>query len=65
MILKPKRLERLKRILAEEPVPFSHFLIDNFNRKHSYLRISVTERCSLRCKHQYYCVFLFEKNIVI
>ena len=26
-------------------------LIDNFNRTHTYLRISVTERCNLRCRY--------------
>lgn len=29
--------------------PFSAFLTDTFNRQHDYLRISVTERCNLRC----------------
>ncbi|KAF2744101.1 hypothetical protein M011DRAFT_470764 [Sporormia fimetaria CBS 119925] len=29
--------------------PFSDFLMDTFNRQHDYLRISVTERCNLRC----------------
>ncbi|KAH0556875.1 hypothetical protein GP486_005335 [Trichoglossum hirsutum] len=29
--------------------PFSSFLTDNFQRQHDYLRISVTERCNLRC----------------
>lgn len=29
--------------------PFSDFLTDNFNRQHDYLRISLTERCNLRC----------------
>ncbi|KAJ6088716.1 hypothetical protein N7486_009977 [Penicillium sp. IBT 16267x] len=29
--------------------PFSDFLTDKFNRQHDYLRISVTERCNLRC----------------
>ncbi|KAL2366867.1 hypothetical protein RJZ56_000199 [Blastomyces dermatitidis] len=29
--------------------PFSDFLTDTFNRQHDYLRISVTERCNLRC----------------
>lgn len=28
-------------------------LIDSYNRKHSYLRISVTDRCNLRC---FYCL---------
>lgn len=29
--------------------PFSDFLTDTFNRQHDYLRISLTERCNLRC----------------
>jgi GTP 3',8-cyclase len=29
--------------------PFSDFLTDTFRRQHDYLRISVTERCNLRC----------------
>lgn len=29
--------------------PFSDFLTDSFRRQHDYLRISVTERCNLRC----------------
>ncbi|OOQ82837.1 molybdopterin cofactor biosynthetic protein [Penicillium brasilianum] len=29
--------------------PFSEFLTDTFHRQHDYLRISVTERCNLRC----------------
>ncbi|KAL2871828.1 uncharacterized protein BJX67DRAFT_88756 [Aspergillus lucknowensis] len=29
--------------------PFSAFLTDTFTRQHDYLRISVTERCNLRC----------------
>ncbi|KAL4915487.1 hypothetical protein BDW62DRAFT_188306 [Aspergillus aurantiobrunneus] len=29
--------------------PFSAFLTDTFDRQHDYLRISVTERCNLRC----------------
>ncbi|KAF3309708.1 hypothetical protein TWF173_010688 [Orbilia oligospora] len=32
-----------------EAKPFSEFLTDNFNRQHNYLRISITERCNLRC----------------
>ena len=31
--------------------PFSHFLTDGFSRRHDYLRISVTERCNLRCTY--------------
>ncbi|MCJ1250782.1 hypothetical protein MMC30_008010 [Trapelia coarctata] len=29
--------------------PFSAFLTDTFSRQHNYLRISITERCNLRC----------------
>jgi len=29
----------------------SHCLTDRFGRKHSYLRISLTERCNLRCNY--------------
>ncbi|KAJ5256674.1 hypothetical protein N7478_012778 [Penicillium angulare] len=29
--------------------PFSEFLTDSFNRQHDYLRISISERCNLRC----------------
>ncbi|KAG5930599.1 hypothetical protein E4U53_002204 [Claviceps sorghi] len=29
--------------------PFSEFLTDKFHRQHDYLRISITERCNLRC----------------
>jgi len=29
--------------------PFSSFLTDTFHRQHDYLRISITERCNLRC----------------
>ncbi|WP_010178457.1 GTP 3',8-cyclase MoaA [Aquimarina agarilytica] len=29
----------------------SNILTDNFNRKHTYLRISLTEKCNLRCTY--------------
>ncbi|CAK8680214.1 unnamed protein product [Clavelina lepadiformis] len=50
---KPARIEHLRTKLKNEPLPFSHFLMDKFNRKHTYLRISLTERCNLRC---HYCM---------
>ena len=40
------RLERLK-----DAQPFSAFLTDSFSRHHTYLRISLTERCNLRCTY--------------
>lgn len=42
--------ERLARLRSDPtPTPFSSFLTDHFSRQHTYLRISVTERCNLRC----------------
>ncbi|KAI8174097.1 Molybdenum cofactor biosynthesis protein 1 [Colletotrichum sp. SAR 10_75] len=38
-----------RRELIKDAKPFSDFLTDNFHRQHDYLRISVTERCNLRC----------------
>lgn len=46
----PVRHGRVSRLRGESsPRPLSSFLTDNFSRKHSYLRISITERCNLRC----------------
>ncbi|KAL7273712.1 hypothetical protein RUND412_003419 [Rhizina undulata] len=39
-----KRWEKIK-----SAKPFSEFLTDTFARQHTYLRISITERCNLRC----------------
>ncbi|EMD32642.1 hypothetical protein CERSUDRAFT_118672 [Gelatoporia subvermispora B] len=33
--------------------PVAPFLVDAFDRRHNYLRISLTERCNLRC---FYCM---------
>lgn len=41
--------ERIEAIDATRP--FSNFLTDTFNRKHDYLRISITEKCNLRCTY--------------
>ncbi|KAI9556946.1 hypothetical protein GHT06_016740 [Daphnia sinensis] len=32
-------------------LPFSSFLTDSHGRQHNYLRISLTERCNLRCQY--------------
>lgn len=37
------------REAVRQAKPFSEFLTDTFSRQHDYLRISVTERCNLRC----------------
>ncbi|KAH0275350.1 molybdenum cofactor biosynthesis prote, partial [Aureobasidium melanogenum] len=38
-----------RRQAIKSAKPFSDFLTDKYNRQHDYLRISVTERCNLRC----------------
>eukprot|EP00070_Physeter_catodon_P013360 XP_007130168.2 molybdenum cofactor biosynthesis protein 1 isoform X8 [Physeter catodon] len=40
-----------RRFLMEHAAPFSAFLTDSFGRRHSYLRISLTEKCNLRCQY--------------
>lgn len=41
----------LRHRLTKPVKPFSDFLTDGFSRQHDYLRISVTERCNLRCTY--------------
>ncbi|XP_034015487.1 molybdenum cofactor biosynthesis protein 1 isoform X1 [Thalassophryne amazonica] len=35
----------------DDNIPFSAFLTDSFGRRHNYLRISLTEKCNLRCQY--------------
>lgn len=42
---------RLAHLRASNTKPFSAFLTDRFHRQHTYLRISLTERCNLRCTY--------------
>lgn len=42
-------VESPRRQRLREAKPFSDFLTDTYDRQHDYLRISVTERCNLRC----------------
>ncbi|KAI0389825.1 molybdenum cofactor biosynthesis prote [Xylariaceae sp. FL0594] len=44
----PNRLVT-RQELVKHARPFSDFLTDTFHRQHDYLRISLTERCNLRC----------------
>ncbi|KAL2257030.1 hypothetical protein VTK26DRAFT_761 [Humicola hyalothermophila] len=44
-----KRAPVSRRDRIRDAKPFSDFLTDTFHRQHDYLRISVTERCNLRC----------------
>ena len=48
-IQEPYITEPPRRRSLQDAKPFSSFLTDNFSRQHDYLRISVTERCNLRC----------------
>lgn len=42
-----------EKVLEDAPkvTPVSDMLIDSFGRLHTYLRISLTERCNLRCQY--------------
>ncbi|XP_049917812.1 molybdenum cofactor biosynthesis protein 1 isoform X2 [Epinephelus moara] len=46
-----KTKSRQVRLRDDSILPFSAFLTDNFGRRHSYLRISLTEKCNLRCQY--------------
>ncbi|KAJ5099973.1 hypothetical protein N7532_006974 [Penicillium argentinense] len=48
-IIPPHANATSRRKALKSAKPFSEFLTDTFNRQHDYLRISVTERCNLRC----------------
>lgn len=45
----PQTASPSRRRSIQDARPFSDFLTDTFNRQHSYLRISLTEKCNLRC----------------
>jgi len=50
--LEPKVPSRMKIKEKVKQIPdISEFLTDNFGRKHDYLRISLTEKCNLRCQY--------------
>ncbi|XP_077197975.1 molybdenum cofactor biosynthesis protein 1 isoform X3 [Paroedura picta] len=46
-----EEITRRKEFLSEHTAPFSAFLTDQFGRQHNYLRISLTEKCNLRCQY--------------
>ncbi|KAH9495515.1 Molybdenum cofactor synthesis protein 1 [Bulinus truncatus] len=45
------KFKSVKEKVASFDRPFSEFLTDTFGRQHTYLRISLTERCNLRCQY--------------
>lgn len=48
-----KRSAQARITAIDRMNPFSAALVDSFQRRHDYLRISLTERCNLRC---FYCM---------
>uniref|UniRef100_A0A665V048 Molybdenum cofactor biosynthesis protein 1 n=2 Tax=Echeneis naucrates TaxID=173247 RepID=A0A665V048_ECHNA len=40
-----------ERVKENGILPFSAFLTDSFGRRHNYLRMSLTEKCNLRCQY--------------
>ncbi|KAL8185610.1 UNVERIFIED_CONTAM: Molybdenum cofactor synthesis protein 1 [Gekko kuhli] len=46
-----QEITKRKGFLSEHAAPFSAFLTDQFGRQHNYLRISLTEKCNLRCQY--------------
>ncbi|XP_037375555.1 molybdenum cofactor biosynthesis protein 1 isoform X3 [Talpa occidentalis] len=46
-----EELSQRRQFLRQHAAPFSDFLTDSFGRQHSYLRISLTEKCNLRCQY--------------
>ncbi|KAI9675769.1 MAG: hypothetical protein M1817_001136 [Caeruleum heppii] len=48
-LITPEELLSARKKKLQRAKPFSSFLTDNFNRQHDYLRISLTEKCNLRC----------------
>jgi len=48
---KPDKLSLLKKRIEKDQPSISDFLFDRFKRGHDYLRISLTERCNLRCQY--------------
>ncbi|GLB35816.1 putative moaC family protein [Lyophyllum shimeji] len=49
----PRSYAKAKLAEIDAVDPFSPALVDSFSRRHDYLRISLTERCNLRC---FYCM---------
>ncbi|KAF4624421.1 hypothetical protein G7Y89_g13748 [Cudoniella acicularis] len=45
----PEETVSSRRAAIKNAKPFSAFLTDTFQRQHNYLRISLTEKCNLRC----------------
>ncbi len=55
-------LQTIRQSLFENQkiLPFSSFLTDSHGRQHNYLRISLTERCNLRCEYAFLKLFVVQ-----
>lgn len=51
LILVRKRSTLVEMVEEESQPNLDEMLVDNLGRKHNYLRISLTERCNLRCQY--------------
>ncbi|GAA5888520.1 hypothetical protein JCM5296_001054 [Sporobolomyces johnsonii] len=52
--LPPSRIQaraRIAQVEQQRGASVSPFLVDSFGRQHDYLRISLTEKCNLRCTY--------------
>jgi hypothetical protein len=58
----PALIAKKQRPSREDILPFSAFLTDKYQRQHNYLRISVTERCNLRCKNYTIMITKYDMN---
>ncbi|KAF9976512.1 Molybdenum cofactor synthesis protein 1 [Actinomortierella ambigua] len=47
----PRARAKARIAAVDKERPFSPMLTDKFSRQHTYLRISLTERCNLRCTY--------------
>ncbi|KAK3599625.1 hypothetical protein CHS0354_029081 [Potamilus streckersoni] len=45
------KITRIQGPYFQDSATFSEFLTDTFGRHHTYLRISLTEKCNLRCQY--------------
>jgi len=51
MTSQPMTTTTPRKLLLPHARSFRSFLTDSYNRFHNYLRISITERCNLRCTY--------------
>ena len=55
--------QMLKPEMSNSVNPKKSILNDLFGRKHTYLRVSLTERCNLRCILHFLNFILYQVNV--